>query len=481
MLWSGGWSIKMKKIIAIIAFAALLALLTGCGDKKSKDEQAVATAEMPATANDTPAIAATDTATVVTIETDSTFVDKRDGKKYKKVKIGTQVWMAENLNYEAKNSKCYDDKPANCNKYGRLYDWNTAMKTCPSGWHLPSDDEWYVLTATAGDRHAGGKLKSKNGWNKNNGTDDFGFSAFPGGGFFPGDGFANVEFWGRWWSSTYDGNRPKSRGMDSNYDMDMDEATDRVLDISDIESHLYSVRCVEGEASVADMGAKEAKEEETGPVYLLTEMDIHGDVTKFEYDDQNRITKITNGTYVKTITYNNDGELDSYVYAHGKNFTYKRNGNKITVYDGKTVYGKIDLNAEGLPKNEKYTGDCSDCPEQSINREYENGNMTAVRRQDDWFDNYTYDNKKSPFYHCKTPKWFLLAFLDYDIKNNTLTNYAWFEYSSTLDSASYTYNEAGFPLTQKIKKKATYEEGGDEKDAGETTTTYKYKFNLKEE
>jgi len=118
----------------------------------------------------------------------NTFADARDGKKYKSVKIGTQTWMAENLNYEVKGffvkgvNKCYENKESNCDKYGRLYDWNTAKTACPKGWHLPSKEEWETLTAAIGGEKTEGKhLKAKSGWNKDgNGLDSYGFSALPG-------------------------------------------------------------------------------------------------------------------------------------------------------------------------------------------------------------------------------------------------------------------------------------------------------------
>jgi len=120
----------------------------------------------------------------------------------KTVTIGSQVWMAENLNCDVSGSKCYDNDPANCAKYGRLYDWKTAMSVCPSGWHLPSDAEWTTLKNFVGSS-AGTKLKAASGWNSGgNGTDEFGFAALPGGRGKSDGSFGGVGKFGNWWSST---------------------------------------------------------------------------------------------------------------------------------------------------------------------------------------------------------------------------------------------------------------------------------------
>jgi uncharacterized protein (TIGR02145 family) len=156
------------------------------------------------------------------------FVDSRDGKTYKTVKLENQTWMAENLNYNADGTKCYgegglvfdrikndniklspDEIQANCQKYGRLYNWSTAKSACPSGWHLPSDVEWQVLVDLAGgDEVAGNMLKASSGWDdlkekSGNGEDAFGFSALPGGTLNENDGnFYTVGLKGEWWSRT---------------------------------------------------------------------------------------------------------------------------------------------------------------------------------------------------------------------------------------------------------------------------------------
>ena len=139
----------------------------------------------------------------------STLIDSRDGQSYKVVKIGKQIWMAQNLNFETEESYCYDDDEVNCSKYGRLYTWASAMDgeglfsgnavgcgdgkkcsptypvhgVCPMGWHLPSRDEWEILLTTVGKDNASTVLFSKTGWDGGrNGTDKYGFSALPAGG-----------------------------------------------------------------------------------------------------------------------------------------------------------------------------------------------------------------------------------------------------------------------------------------------------------
>jgi uncharacterized protein (TIGR02145 family) len=174
-----------------------------------------------------------------------TFADHRDGNVYKIVKIGNQVWMAENLNYDALGSKCYKNDIANSLKYGRLYNWETAKKACPSGWHLPSDAEWQTLVDFVGGQNmAGKKLKAKNGWTELcNGTDDYHFSALPGGGIrSSSDFFEDVGNVGYWWSGTED-NRGYVyiRYIASFGKMSLSDVITR---LNDIKTYMYSIRCI---------------------------------------------------------------------------------------------------------------------------------------------------------------------------------------------------------------------------------------------
>ncbi len=173
------------------------------------------------------------------------FKDSRDNKTYKSVVIGTQKWMAENLNYagEVGNEvgKCYKDDPANCAEYGRLYSWSTAKTVCPSGWHLPSQAEWNVMTAyIGGESTEGKKLKAASGWSGDgNGTDDYGFSALPGGGAAYTK-FDNVGIQGDWWSSN-----ELETFSENAYFRRMSNASEGAGWYFTMKSYLHSVRCLQ--------------------------------------------------------------------------------------------------------------------------------------------------------------------------------------------------------------------------------------------
>ena len=184
-------------------------------------------------------------ATIEFVGEHGTITDARDGKTYITVVIGTQTWMAENLNYaytdipykfvgtgdlylvytSDSTSWCYRNNADNCTKYGRLYTWAAAMDSagtwswngrgcgyartcsptypmrgiCPEGWHLPDSTEWNTLFSAVGGKSTAGKmLKSTYDWpSGNNGTDAFAFSALPAHSRLcnEGDGWYDAYFW----------------------------------------------------------------------------------------------------------------------------------------------------------------------------------------------------------------------------------------------------------------------------------------------
>ena len=162
------------------------------------------------------------------------FTDSRDKRVYKKATVGKQVWMAENLDFAAEGSKCYDNKDANCTKYGKLYNWEIAQKSCPAGWHLPTKEEYGELDkAAGGEKTAGKKLKASSGWN---GTDDFGFTALPGGFSFDEGKFKNVNAYGDWWIAGEKDGKGLNRFIGKGDNVSWGE---------DVKTKLRSVRCVQ--------------------------------------------------------------------------------------------------------------------------------------------------------------------------------------------------------------------------------------------
>jgi uncharacterized protein (TIGR02145 family) len=133
------------------------------------------------------------------------FTDPRNGKKYKTVKIGDQVWMAANLAYKTSSGcSAYDLNLNNVKKYGYLYTWEVACKACPNGWRLPTIADWDTLAEFLGGKPiAGYALKDTVEWESSyNVTNQSGFSALPG-----GRSTGQVEFFkdmgsiGNWWTT----------------------------------------------------------------------------------------------------------------------------------------------------------------------------------------------------------------------------------------------------------------------------------------
>ena len=164
------------------------------------------------------------------------FIECTDGddNNYPVVTIGEQIWMAENLAYLPKvmrpadgwhypeyyyvydyNGTNVQDAKAtdNYSIYGVLYNWPAAINACPSGWHLPSDEEWEILTTfllgEGGARFVGGKMKETitGYWDKINygDTNESGFSGLPGGSrtlIADGGSFGDIGRVGSWWTAT---------------------------------------------------------------------------------------------------------------------------------------------------------------------------------------------------------------------------------------------------------------------------------------
>jgi len=143
---------------------------------------------------------------VVSCSENKTFADERDGKEYRYAKIGSQIWMAENLNYDSPGSLCYDNDPAMCKNNGSLYNWEMAKKACPKGWHLPCEAEWRTLADFASEK----------------GAEHYGFVTTPGG----------------WWgSSIHPMEFEYSLYVNNNFDIAFTSPPE-----------FYSVRCIKGDS-----------------------------------------------------------------------------------------------------------------------------------------------------------------------------------------------------------------------------------------
>ncbi|MCL2284628.1 MAG: InlB B-repeat-containing protein [Fibromonadales bacterium] len=172
------------------------------------------------------------------------YTDTRNSQSqiYPTVILNGKRWFAKNLNFNASGSLCHSNLQANCDKHGRLYTWDIANSVaCPSGWHLPTNDEWVDLIEFAGGyEFAGRALKSKTDWD---GNDDFNFSALPGGShngitFEYGVTYEYIGLAGLWWTSTKFEGSPLYKSVLS-FNDDIGGGVDMLAEYS------LSVRCVE--------------------------------------------------------------------------------------------------------------------------------------------------------------------------------------------------------------------------------------------
>ena len=222
--------------------------------------------------------------------------------------------------------------------------------------------------------------------------------------------------------------------------------------------------CLKSLTAFASYG--NGKEVENNDVFLLKEIQFSdGERSVYEYNDQDRITKYTiyddegQSYWVSTYAYNADGDL----IAQKENdftITYIKDGNKITFVDEDGGRTEIELNAQGLPVKDTYEWEWVSEDEKFWSKyttalTWLNGNLIKTEAEDEWeagseassetsSTTYTYDDKKTPLYNCKTPKWFLW-WDGYNINNNIKT----LEKDDFTVTYEYTYNDDGFPVTRK--------------------------------
>ena len=294
---------KSYKILSVVAFAAFFISACGEGSSVSNAPEKLSNADMEVnTYKELPScVEKRDGKTGYVVDQDQGYIcrngewvekevavinknikygslkDSRDGRTYKTVVIGSQTWMAENLNYKTDNSYCYKDSTKNCDEYGRLYTWSAAMDSagkwtsngkgcgfvktcsptypvrgvCPPNWHLPTKEEFETLFSTVGGESVAGKmLKSISGWDDGrgkNGIDAYGFSVLPAGFRYDDGHYQERFYYADFWSSTESGDFGA-------YIIDFDDESDRVrlfnyedacCDQSSMEKNEgFSIRCV---------------------------------------------------------------------------------------------------------------------------------------------------------------------------------------------------------------------------------------------
>ena len=263
----------MNKSFFSIVSAILFLILVACGGTKTESNEVKASSGHVLS----PSRESADS----TADSGMHMMDPRDGQIYKTVAIGSQTWMAENLNYEMANSICYDNFVSNCYKKGRLYAWKAALESCPVGWHLPTQSDWYVLfSALGGKVSAAIALKTSKNWGGGSrgyktATNASGFSALIGG-FEKSNGEFSSDGETFFWSSDYYNDSLA-------YFMGLRSESDEAFLLGENKDNKYSVRCVKDDS--------------------LTKNEFIGKKTPPFGETSNQIVDVRDGNVYKTVTY----------------------------------------------------------------------------------------------------------------------------------------------------------------------------------
>ena len=202
----------MKKTFRSIFFAALLVgFFSACSDDGSSAP------EEPVDTFDANIVCPAEGVNAYGEPNRGTFTDARDGQVYKYTTIGNQVWMAENLKFDAPYSLCYDEIEGFCETFGRFYtlhengedlghfDQELLDTICPAGWHVPSVDEWSVLMEKmGGGGNAISRLYSSSNFGERYkpGSDDCAFNSLPAGYWLKNGDLSSLYISSVYWTST---------------------------------------------------------------------------------------------------------------------------------------------------------------------------------------------------------------------------------------------------------------------------------------
>jgi hypothetical protein len=290
-------------------------------------------------------------------------------------------------------------------------------------------------------------------------------------------GFDGVGYYGFWWSASECGGECHDTEA---YRMFMSHDSEDAYCNNYGKFSLQSVRCVQGEAVAANTPAPAAAESGSGVKLLasMTETNHNGyvETVKFEYDSKDRIVKIHSGSDEETITltlHYDGNKLMKKTSSRGDNFNEDyMEGDMVTLNDI-----PVTLNKEGyIVSTDGLDGGGTDYS-------YKNGNhvkliITEAHEPDSTSEKseivYKYDSKNSPFFNCKTPKWFLQrsSYTNANTNNVTAETYKRYDSANNLTSETertyvYEYDSDGFPT----KRTETVKSDG---KTYTTTTTFTY-------